>query len=87
MVLVAYDYGVPVVATSSGALGEQVIDGETGYLVEPQNVEALFLAMEKFVVEPNVFNVFEKGIKEYMKDVSWNNSAKKLMEMVTVQLD
>lgn len=37
----AYNFAKPVVATQVGGLHEQIDEGETGYLVEPCNVEAL----------------------------------------------
>lgn len=40
-VMEAMAYGVPVVATSVGGTTELITDGETGYLVEPANAEAL----------------------------------------------
>jgi glycosyltransferase involved in cell wall biosynthesis len=41
VVPVAYSYAKPVVATSTGALSEAVVDGETGRLVPPADSAAL----------------------------------------------
>lgn len=41
----------PVIATRVGGLGEYITEGETGYLVEPENPEALGQAILKFFVE------------------------------------
>ncbi|MBD2781138.1 glycosyltransferase family 4 protein [Xenorhabdus szentirmaii] len=40
-IMQAMSCGLPVVSTSVGAITEAVIDGETGYIVSPQNVEQL----------------------------------------------
>jgi glycosyltransferase involved in cell wall biosynthesis len=41
--------GLPVIATNVNGTAEVVIDGETGLLVEPENVEALTAALERLV--------------------------------------
>ena len=41
----------PVIATRVGGLGEYISEGETGYLVEPENPEALGQAILKFFLE------------------------------------
>ena len=45
VVLDAYKQGMPVIAAKSGGLCETVVDGESGLLVKPGNVEELFDAM------------------------------------------
>ncbi|HUC98994.1 MAG TPA: glycosyltransferase family 4 protein [Candidatus Polarisedimenticolaceae bacterium] len=44
--------GKPVVATRVGGLAESIIDGETGFLVPPQNAVALADAIERLVADP-----------------------------------
>ncbi len=43
----AYDYGRPVLASASGGLKETVVQGETGYLHEAGDAEALAADVEK----------------------------------------
>ncbi|PHM62402.1 glycosyltransferase family 4 protein [Xenorhabdus ishibashii] len=38
--------GLPVVSTSVGAITEAVIDGDTGYIIEPKNVEQLTKSLD-----------------------------------------
>lgn len=49
---VAYAHGKPVVTTTVGALPEMVVDGETGYLVAPRDVEALAAAVTRILEDP-----------------------------------
>lgn len=46
VISLAYAFGRPVIATNVGALAETVIPGQTGWLVEPNNVQALTRAMQ-----------------------------------------
>lgn len=46
--------GKPVVATRVGGLAESIIDGETGFLVPPQNGVALADAIERIVADPSM---------------------------------
>ncbi len=50
-VLEAMNCGLPVVATRVGGVPEAVIDGATGLLVEPGNVEQLRSAMERVITD------------------------------------
>ncbi len=44
--------GVPQVVTRVGGLPEQVVDGETGFVVPPEDVEALAAALRRLAAEP-----------------------------------
>jgi glycosyltransferase involved in cell wall biosynthesis len=48
IVQVAFSFGRPVIVTSVGGLPEVVDDGSTGYVVAPNDVEALAEAITKF---------------------------------------
>ena len=46
-ILEAMAYGLPVVATSVAGIPETVVDGETGYVVEPEDAAALTAALAR----------------------------------------
>lgn len=46
---IAFQQDRPVIATKVGGLHEYVIDGKTGYLVEPRSPEQLALSLEIFI--------------------------------------
>lgn len=51
-VIEAMAYGLPVVATSVNALPEAVLNGESGFTVEPQNARELADALETLLRDP-----------------------------------
>ena len=48
-VLEAMAYRLPVIATLVGAIPDTVVDGQTGILVQPGDVKALAIAMERLL--------------------------------------
>ncbi len=54
VIVEAYAFGKPVIASSSGGMPELIREGETGFLVPPGNVKALAAALERFVSTPEL---------------------------------
>jgi D-inositol-3-phosphate glycosyltransferase len=46
--------GKPVVAAKVGGLGESIVDGITGFLVPPQNSDALAAAIAQLIRSPGL---------------------------------
>jgi teichuronic acid biosynthesis glycosyltransferase TuaC len=62
-VLEAMNCGLAVVATRVGGVPEAVLDGETGLLVEPRNIEQLRAALERMIAdEPFRTTAGQKGL-------------------------
>jgi glycosyltransferase involved in cell wall biosynthesis len=53
-VLEAMAAGKPVVATSVGGITEQVVDGSTGFVVQPRDVDALAAAIDRLLADPDL---------------------------------
>ena len=64
----------PVVAANHGGLTEIVVDGETGFRFEPNNIQALASAIEKLLNDPDMRKRFgEKGRARAIEHFSLEN--------------
>lgn len=82
VILVAMDYGVPTIASDTGGLGEQIVDGETGLLIQAGSVDELIAAMEKFIGNEGILAKMRTKMEEYIAGISWNKSAFCLAELI-----
>jgi len=71
--LEALSLGVPVIGTKESSLDEMIIEGETGFLAENEDVESLISAMEKLINQDkaerhrmvqNIHNWIQTAIQE-----------------------
>lgn len=79
----SYSLGVPVIASDIGGIPEQVINGETGYLVSPGN--AVELAQVIIDLVGNMEKTVKMGEKAYEyahEKLTWEASAKLLDKVV-----
>lgn len=72
VVPLAYSFGVPVVAGAVGCLPEVVRDGETGFLVPPENPEALAGAVVRCLEEETLAALGRCALAEREK-FSWDS--------------
>ncbi len=80
--------GVPLVATTGGALPEVVgTDGDTALLVEPGDSEALAAKLRWALAEPDLRNtVGARGRQRIVSRWSWKHTAVKTLEQYRIRL-
>gem|GEM_PF-769998 len=82
VVLTAYAFGKPVVATSVGGLPEYVKTGETGLLVPPRDPEALATALTSILANDGLRSQIKAGIARSAKgELAWKVIARKTVEV------
>jgi glycosyltransferase involved in cell wall biosynthesis len=64
----AMSTGLPVVATNIGGIPEFVRDGIDGYLVNPENPEAIKKAIQKLISNPKLMEEFGKNARNNIID-------------------
>jgi len=74
IIQIAYNYDLPVVTTDVGGLPEVVRDGETGYIVPPQDGPALAAAIGRYF-EENRAAEFAAAVGREKEKYSWDRMA------------
>jgi len=82
IVQIAWNYDKPVVTTRVGGLPEVVRDGETGFLVPPQDAAALAAACIRFFDEDRGASMARRVAAEKVK-YSWENQASAIEDLVS----
>ncbi len=78
----AYSFKKPVVATDVGSIPEIVDDGVTGLIVSPGDSNELANAIIKLLSDDNLRkNMGEKAYIKLKTDLSWDNIAKKTIQI------
>ncbi|MCP4653774.1 MAG: glycosyltransferase [Candidatus Omnitrophica bacterium] len=71
IIQISFSFNKPVISTRVGGLGDVVLEGKTGYLVEPKNPSAIAKAVIKFY--KNIDKVdFSKWVEKEKKKFSWD---------------
>ncbi len=71
VVLEAMASGLPVVAARSGGLLDHVVDGETGFLFEPESQDALVEAVRRLVDQPYLARAIGVKGRSHIVHQSW----------------
>lgn len=78
-VVEAMNFGLPIITAKAGSLPEVV--GDSGVLVDPQDSQALALALEKIVSDTDWRDQLKQKSLTRSKDFSWENTARKTLEV------
>ena len=81
IIQIAYYYDKPVIATNVGGLGEVVIDGRTGFVVEPRSSESIANAVIDYY-KKDLEKEFSRNVAEEKKKYSWEEFITNIMKLV-----
>jgi glycosyltransferase involved in cell wall biosynthesis len=68
-------YGLPVIGTRSGGVADAVKDGETGLLVDPQDVDGLAEAMLRLLQDPALAQRLGQANRLWAETLTWERNA------------
>ena len=80
IIQIAYNFDKPVIATNVGGLAEVVKNGETGFIVEPNNPKKIAEAVIKFYAE-DYENKFVNNITQEKKKYSWDTMVENIEKL------
>jgi glycosyltransferase involved in cell wall biosynthesis len=82
VILTAYAFGKPVIASNVGALSEYVINEKTGYLIKPNDPNVLALKIIKLLKDTKKQKYMKKNIGKLIKTtLSWEKIANKTIKL------
>jgi len=64
----AMGYGIPVIASKTGGITDLIKDGETGLLVEIQDIKGLASAILRLLKDDNIAEDIRKNAREFIKE-------------------
>jgi glycosyltransferase involved in cell wall biosynthesis len=67
--------GTPVIAANSPGIRESVIDGETGFLVPPDDPQEMTAAMRGLVQSPDLVSVLGGAARRFAATFTWDRAA------------
>lgn len=80
-------HALPVVATRVGGTADRVIEGRTGYLVEPRNTEQLAGALSKLLADPQKrWAMGGAGHRHAMEHFVWDKVGAKICHQIRLSL-
>lgn len=72
--------GIPVIATRVGGLPEVVIDGKTGFIVPPKDVQETAAAIIKIITNPELSDRMKKEARQFVvENYNWEKSLDKMI--------
>jgi D-inositol-3-phosphate glycosyltransferase len=82
VMLTAFSFGKPVVATRVGSFPETIIEGKNGYLAEPQDVDSLSTAISRALADPAHLEDMSRFSKEYSdREFNWDSIAQQTLSL------
>lgn len=79
VLLEAFSYGLPIVATQLGAIAEIVSDGRSGYLVAPQSAGELADRLDRLLNDPTRCSEFGSFGRRWVNErYSWEGTGRRL---------
>ena len=77
--LEAAAFGVPAIAGRSGGAPEAVLDGETGLVVDPENVDEIARAIERVLADSSLHERLSRQARAHAAQQTWDRVAERFL--------
>ena len=74
----AFSYGVPVVVTNTGPIGEIVKEYRCGRVIEPRSPKSIAAGIRAVLGN---YDIYQDGIEKYRQEANWRTTAQKHAEI------
>jgi glycosyltransferase involved in cell wall biosynthesis len=82
-IIQSYGQGVPVVAWNYAGPSGTILDGETGYLIEPYNIDTFSMKVKSLIIDQRINTLFANNAYSYaQKEYSQSKHNKVLIETI-----
>lgn len=77
-------FGKPVIGGKSGGQPDAIIDGVTGFLVNPENEDEISQALLKLLTNPSLADKLgQQGRERVLKEFQWPQQAQKIVQLLS----
>jgi glycosyltransferase involved in cell wall biosynthesis len=84
VLFLGYNFGLPVIASDVGSLGEDVVEGKTGFVCRPRDSENLAAKIDAYFASDLFADLEERreGIQQLAAERnSWTKAARRMVEV------
>jgi glycosyltransferase involved in cell wall biosynthesis len=80
-------FGLPAIGTTSGAASEIIASSETGFLIQPNDAQALASHLAALLADRNLLAKMSlNALKRYQQQPRWTETAERIREFLQTQL-
>lgn len=81
-------YGLPAIGTTAGAASEVITPGEDGYLIQPDDSDALAKHLNQLATDRDLLlKLSLNAVKRYKSQPKWYDTAKNIREFLCLMVD
>lgn len=78
---IALEYGIPIIASNTGGLKEQMDNGNLGLFSTPGDADSLMKQMEYFLRHPDFYLKERKKASAYLQRLNWDIVTQKIIQI------
>mgnify|MGYP000011883856 FL=1 len=78
---IALEYGLPIIASDTGGLKEQMDNGNFGLFCKPGNSDSLMKQMEYILKHPDFFGQEREKMSTYLQNLNWDIVTQKIIQI------
>ncbi len=80
-------FGLPVVATRSGGVADAVLDGETGFLADSNDIDGIALAIAHLLSDSELASQMGRANRNWAETLTWERNASQYLQAYQALID